>query len=320
MSVEPRRERFDLMSTPAQPTKIACPHCQGQIKSPGLPPGSQVTCPKCGKAFKLGEKPGGGGQESGVGGREPDRAVGNALRGVPSPAPQPPPKPPAAPAPQPRLRRAHSGTRSSPIPPAAPPQPPAPPPPVQNDVAPGPPAGATDGFVPLDFESAAQATQPAQKPPGPPLPVARSGEKTIDPLMLGPQPRPKPPPPTEVPVVCRLCGTRMYAPLAKIGETIQCPDCHTVNEILGPKKPPQPKKPGPTLDDAPDFGLGDPGTRPAYRPIIAPRGEYAELAEFDPAQRPAGWSRPERRATAVAPTTAVEEEEDENEITVSAPV
>src|SRR5262245_41902898 len=58
------------MSTPAPPTKIACPHCQGQIKSPGLPTGSQVTCPKCGKAFRLGEKSGAGGREPGVGSRE----------------------------------------------------------------------------------------------------------------------------------------------------------------------------------------------------------------------------------------------------------
>ena len=61
----------------------------------------------------------------------------------------------------------------------------------------------------------------------------------------------------------------MYAPLEKIGQTIQCPDCHSVNDIEGPKKPPAAKKPGPTLDDAPDFGLGDPGQRPAYRPIVA---------------------------------------------------
>jgi len=176
--------------------------------------------------------------------------------------------------------------------------------------------------VPLDFDTAAQATQPAHQPPGPlPPPPERpsTGTKTIDPLMLGPQPRPKPPPPTEVAVVCKLCGTRMYAPLEKIGQKIQCPDCHSINEILAPKKPPPPKKPGPTLDDVPDFGLGDPGERPAYRPIVAPRGEYAELAEFDPSQRPAGWSRPERLASSPA-SAAVEEEEDDEEIVVSAPV
>ncbi len=171
------------------------------------------------------------------------------------------------------------------------------------------------------MDSAAQATQPAHQPPGPSLPPPErptSGAKTIDPLMLGPQPRPKPPPATEVAVVCRLCGTRMYAPLEKIGEKIKCPDCFTINEIVGPKKPP-PKKPGPTLDDTPDFGLGEAAERPAYRPIVAPRGEYAELAEFDPAQRPAGWSRPERLTSTAASATA-EEDDDHAEIVVSAPV
>ena len=37
------------MSTSTTPSRISCPHCQGQIKSPGLPAGSQVTCPKCGQ-------------------------------------------------------------------------------------------------------------------------------------------------------------------------------------------------------------------------------------------------------------------------------
>ena len=178
-------------------------------------------------------------------------------------------------------------------------------------------------IVPLDVESAAAATQPAHQPPGPPLPPPErptTGTKTIDPLMLGPQPRPKPPPAKEVPVVCRLCGTRMYAPLAKIGQTMQCPDCHSINDIVGPKKPPPPKQPPPSLDDAPDFGLGEAVERPAYRPVVAPRGEYAELAEFDPEQRPAGWSRPERMTSTAASATAVEEEEDDEEIVVSAPV
>ncbi len=137
--------------------------------------------------------------------------------------------------------------------------------------------------------------------------------------MLGPQPRPKPPPPKEVAVVCKLCGTRMHAPLEKIGEKIRCPDCHSISEILAPKKPPPPKKSGPTLDDAPDFGLGEPVERPAYRPVVAPRGEYAELAEFDPSQRPPGWSRPER-LTSTAASATVEEEVDDEEIVVSAPV
>jgi hypothetical protein len=130
-------------------------------------------------------------------------------------------------------------------------------------------------------------------------------------MMRAPQPRPKPPPATEVPVVCRLCGTRMHAPLEKIGQTIQCPDCHTVNDIVGPKQRPAAKPPGPTLDDAPQYGMSETSARPAYRPLVVPRGEYAELAEFDPANRPAGWTEPRgAAATAIAPAEPVEADDD----------
>ena len=171
-------------------------------------------------------------------------------------------------------------------------------------------------------DSSAQATQPAHQPPAPPLPERpTSGTKLIDPLVLGPQPLPKPPKSREIPVVCKLCGTRMYAPPEKVGQKIQCPDCHSICEIVEPKKPAPPtRRPAPKLDDdVPDFGLGEPVERPAYRPVVAPRGEYEELAEFDPAQRPEGWSRPER-LTSTAASAAVEEEEDDEEIVVSAPV
>jgi hypothetical protein len=192
--------------------------------------------------------------------------------------------------------------------------------------APPAPPLTNDGYVPLDMDSAAQATQPAHQPPGPPLPPperATTGTKLIDPLMLGPQPLPKPPPSREIAVVCRLCGTRMHAAPEKVGQRIQCPDCHTINEIVAPKKPAPPKRSAPKLDDVPDFGLGEPVERPAYQPVVAPRGEYSELAEFDPAQRPEGWSRPERLASTAASTgasAAVEEEENDEEIVVSAPV
>jgi hypothetical protein len=297
------------MSTTNQPPKIACPHCQAQIKSPALPPGSPVTCPKCGQPFKLGEKPADKRQESGA--RE-ERMVR-----------------PAASSKAPSVR-AHSGSRgpaggviSSP-PPAPQPHRPAAiqPPRHQPPPAPRPAAPPTsDGFVPLDFESAAQVTQPAHRPPGSPDRVPpRSSDKTVDPLVLGPQPRPKPPPPKEVPVVCKLCSTRMYAPIENIGQMIQCPDCHTVNVIRAPKKPP-PKPVAPLLDKEPNFGLGPPPERPAYRPIVAPRGEYAELVEFDPSQRPPGWSRPDAPAAiAAAPAAADPDEEDGEEIKVSAPV
>src|SRR5262245_19440538 len=64
------RESIDssgLMSTTQQPPKIPCPHCQALIKTPALPAGSLVNCPKCGQAFRLGEQEGIGGRGSGVG-------------------------------------------------------------------------------------------------------------------------------------------------------------------------------------------------------------------------------------------------------------
>jgi phage FluMu protein Com len=180
-------------------------------------------------------------------------------------------------------------------------------------------------LVPIDAGTAAAATQPAHQPPGKHDPAKHDPARpdTIDPLMLGPQPLPKPKVKRdEVAVVCYLCKTRMYAPLELIGQTIKCPDCHSVNEVKAPKVAPEKKKTGPTLDDAPDFGLNDPGDRPAYRPIVAPRGEYSALAEFDPSQRPAGWSHPGQDA--VVPATAVaraeDDEDDDVEITIAAPV
>jgi hypothetical protein len=244
------------------------------------------------------------------------------------------------------MRRPHRGTRG-------------PAPAAETNAAPAPPAadepasptGAgpyaevvqpPDGFVPLDLDGAAQVTQPSHRPPGvPEIIVPRKVLETVDPMMLAPQAPSRPPPSKEIPVVCTLCGTRMHAAPERIGQTMQCPDCHTVNEIKPPKKPP--KKRGPTLDGSTDYKLEVAAQRPAYRPVVAPRGDYEELAEFDPAQRPPGWSRPEGRSAAPsqsvssqpatfqpAPSTATEEAEalpqddydddDGEEIRVSAPV
>src|SRR5688500_13410434 len=136
------------MSTTSQPPRIACPHCQGQIKAPSLAPGSMVTCPKCGKAFALGGRPegtGDRGQETTVSAGNPQSAIRN---------PQSPARP---------LPRAHAGTRGVVTPPSVP----------------EPVAEAAPGdLVPLDAGTAAAATQPAHQPPRP-----MAGD-TIDPLML----------------------------------------------------------------------------------------------------------------------------------------
>ena len=253
------------------------------MKSAGLAAGSKVNCPKCGQAF--------------------------VLEGGP---------PPVVPAPSPSQPQASGGRQPS------------------EKVAPRdlkgltPPArqskplGPMDA-VPADEISAAMATQPAHRPPKPDL--------LVDPNLLPPPPpRPKPKP-TTITVVCRLCGTRMDAPLAKAGLTIQCHDCHTVNDIKAPEPPKEPKKPtGPTLDDVPDFGMSEVVERPKYKPLVVPRGEDAILGDLEGADHPPGWKPPQPAAIARGPVqvsaselqmslpaTAVEEEDDE-EVVVSAPV
>jgi DNA-directed RNA polymerase subunit RPC12/RpoP len=48
---------------------------------------------------------------------------------------------------------------------------------------------------------------------------------------------------TEIPVVCSLCGTRMYTSRQKIGSQITCPDCHTRTVVKEPPPKPEPTKP-----------------------------------------------------------------------------
>ena len=268
------------------------------MKSAGLAPGSKVNCPKCGKAFVLG-----GGPQ----------------------APASPPSPPTVPA-----RPAAMPVATAPPPTVFPTAPPEPSYPKSAPAAsPGPAAppktlGPLDA-IPADALSAAMATQPAHRPP--------KEDTLVDPNMLPPpKPRPKPKP-TTITVVCRLCGTRMDAPLAKDGLTIQCPDCHTVNEIVAPAPPKESKKPaGPTLDDVQDFGMSEVVERPKYKPMVVPRGDDAILGDLDGAEHPQGWKPPQPAASARGPvqvsaselqmslpTTAVEGEDDE-EVVVSAPV
>lgn len=104
--------------------------------------------------------------------------------------------------------------------------------------------------------------------------------ETVDPNLLPPPPPPKKPPPTEVAVVCLLCGTRVWAPLAQVGQKIRCPDCFSENVV--PPPPPVAASSGPTLADAPTFALSEEVQRPGYRPLVVPRGEDAILAAFEP--------------------------------------
>jgi hypothetical protein len=128
-----------------------------------------------------------------------------------------------------------------------------------------------------------------------------------------------------VAVVCQLCGTRTYAPLEKIGQTIKCPDCHTLNEVPPLKGESPAKTAGPTLEGTEEFGMSEVVDRPKYRPLQAARGEYEVLSALDPASiehrltAPGQAAASGRKARPAASVTAADQSEDE-EVSLSAPV
>ena len=216
----------------------------------------------------------------------------------------PPPPPPQAsqpPIPKPQLPRAHAGTRGVVTPPP--------------DAVSEPAAG---DLVPIDSASAAAATQPAHQPPKP-------GD-TIDPLMLGPQPLPKPKiKRDEIAVVCYLCKTRMYAPIAKIGETIQCPDCHSLNEVKAPKGY-VPKKIGPDarrrsrLRTGRVLSTGPPIGRSLRRRANMPSWPSSIRPSAPPAGASEAGHRRRRRDGGAQGVRHDDDDDDDVEINVAAPV
>jgi len=72
-----------------------------------------------------------------------------------------------------------------------------------------------------------------------------------------------------IPVVCRLCGTRMYARAADLGKSVRCPDCETLTEI---RLPPPPKKPVEPRDvgqyQLAESGWGSTGKQQADEPVM----------------------------------------------------
>lgn len=305
------------MSANSPPPKIACPHCQGLIKSPALPPGSPVNCPKCGQAFRIGQtaeaqqEPRLRGQRGEVGGQKAGgrrSEVGDQPAGARGQGPG-------------DVQRSAIRSQASSAP---------------------PPAAATPA-----------AAKPASPRPGAidPDVIARSLEHSgrtgvaavhkedlVDPNLLAPAPPPKKAKPTQVVVVCKLCGTRLHAPLEKVGQTIQCPDCHRVNEILPPREPTSQKPKGPSLENAEEFDLSAEVQRPAYRPLQKPRGDYAVLSAFEPGAAPPGWTPPDSKpspagapgssqqpsrggpSATAAPTAVAMPAEDEEEFAIEAPV
>ena len=73
-------------------------------------------------------------------------------------------------------------------------------------------------------------------------------------------------------------------PLSKAGESVKCPDCHSINVVPGLKQEPaENKSKGPTLEGTEDFGMSEVVDRPKYRPLQSPQGEYQVLSAMDPA-------------------------------------
>jgi DNA-directed RNA polymerase subunit M/transcription elongation factor TFIIS len=256
------------MSTGNQPGKIACPHCQGLLKTPALAAGALVSCPKCGEKFRLGEslpevqgpKSKVQSQESGVRGQGP------------------------------------AGRRSAAVPPPVPSTPaaaPAPPPP-----------------------DALQSPNPKSKIQNP---KSRSPD-TIDPNLLPPPPPIAKPKPTQVAVVCHLCGTRTYAPLDKAGQSIKCPDCHTVNVVPALKTEAPKKSTGPTLEGTEEYGMSEVVDRPKYRPLQATRGEYEVLSALDPASVEHRLSVPGEQPRAAAATKEAPPRSENEEVVLAPPV
>ena len=197
------------MSASNPPPKIACPHCQALIKSPALPAGSAVNCPKCGKAFRIGQEPGGaerGNREQGTEGRGQGSAAKRPdARSQPShPMSPAAAKPKATTLPTPQAPVAAATVATKPVIPR--------------------PAAVDPELIAKSLEQSGRTGV-----------AAVIKEDLVDPNLLAPAPPPKQAKQTQVVVVCMLCGTRLYAPLTKVGQTIQCPDCHRVNEILPPR-------------------------------------------------------------------------------------
>lgn len=72
-----------------------------------------------------------------------------------------------------------------------------------------------------------------------------------------------------IPLVCRVCGTRMYGHESEVGSMKQCPDCDTMNVV--PEKPPEAMN----LEDLP------PGARSGFEGEVD-YGTAGEHPKFDP--------------------------------------
>ncbi|HUE74089.1 MAG TPA: hypothetical protein VMP01_24625 [Pirellulaceae bacterium] len=303
------------MSVGSTRDRITCPHCQGSLKAPPLPAGSLCTCPKCGQSFPIG-------QPAAV--KSAAALPASTVAAPASPAPKPSqPKPPVArpPVEAPvRAEFADESVRMTPqrsTPPAA--TLPAPRSDADSqqerqlqDLLSAPTKGVASASTRQVARPATAATQPAHQQ------AARPLAAEIGPVIPAHVPAP------EIPVVCRLCGTRMYARPEQIGTKIRCPDCHSDNEVLAVQTPAAIVRTKPA-EAGDDFALSDPGQRPAYRPMVEPRGDYAALKYLDPSAPPRREGAPAQpRAVSTDMTMtlsqAAMDDNDGQEVVLSAPV
>lgn len=99
----------------------------------------------------------------------------------------------------------------------------------------------------------------------------------------------------------------MHAKESLIGQTLRCPDCFTQVEIKAPKVGPPPARKK-TLDELEEFQLSDPGVRPGYKPMVEPRGEYADLQLLDtqaPPRKAVTAATNEQEVPAIHPVTSL---------------
>jgi hypothetical protein len=139
------------------------------------------------------------------------------------------------------------------------------------------------------------ARQPVAPPPLPPDAAAPPAQHSQGTDSLGDpddveesseQPTPRSSPeqveeePTFVPVVCRICRTRMYARIEQVGATIECPDCFASNVV---ERPIEVKKKKPQVMQGPEEDTYQ-ISAPIERPSIETLG-YKEIFDREKARR-----------------------------------
>ena len=67
-----------------------------------------------------------------------------------------------------------------------------------------------------------------------------------------------------IPLVCKVCQTRMYASVDQVGELVTCPDCSTPVVVPRPQAPVAKPRPDGTLIG--EYGVGKTVERPEYKP------------------------------------------------------